>query len=202
MVWKHDTVTGEDGKARCGWASADPLYQKYHDAEWGRPLKDDLALFELLTLEGCQAGLSWITVLRKREHYRKVYDGFDPAKIARYSPAKLEKLLADPGIIRHKGKIDASVGNAKAYLSLVAREGSFAKFLWSFVGGKPRKNHPATLKDVPARSPESDAMSKALQKAGFKFVGSTICYAFMQASGMVDDHVEACHRSKPLGSKS
>src|SRR6266436_368934 len=122
MVQRHDTVNGTDGKPRCGWASADPLYQKYHDTEWGRPLKDDRALFELLTLEGCQAGLSWITVLRKREHYRKVYDGFDPKKIARYTPAKFKKLLADPGIIRHKGKIDASVSNAEAYLSLVERE--------------------------------------------------------------------------------
>src|SRR6478735_4133316 len=144
MVWKHDTVTGSDGKARCGWASADPLYQQYHDKEWGRPLKDDRALFELLSLEGFQAGLSWITVLRKREHYRKVYDGFDPKKIASYTPAKIE----------------ASIGNAKAYLGLVEREGSFAKFLWSFVGGKPRKNHPKSLKDVPPKSPESDAMSK------------------------------------------
>jgi DNA-3-methyladenine glycosylase I len=196
MVWKHDTVSGTDGKPRCGWATADALYERYHDSEWGRPLKDDRALFELLTLEGCQAGLSWITVLRKREHYRKVYDGFDPQKIARYSPAKLAKLLADPGIIRHKGKIEASVGNAKAYLALAEREGSFAKFLWSFVGGKPKKNHPRSLKDVPARSPESDAMSKALQEAGFKFVGSTICYAFMQASGMVDDHIVGCHRHR------
>jgi DNA-3-methyladenine glycosylase I len=196
MVWKHNTVSGADGKPRCGWASADPLYEGYHDSEWGRPLKDDRALFELLTLEGCQAGLSWITVLRKREHYRKVYDGFDPDKIARYTPAKLAKLLADPGIIRHKGKIEASVSNAKAYLALVEREGSFAKFLWGFVGGKPKKNHPKSLKDVPARSPESDAMSKALKKAGFKFVGSTICYAFMQASGMVDDHIVGCHRHR------
>jgi DNA-3-methyladenine glycosylase I len=158
MVWQHDRVSGADGKPRCGWVSEDPLYQKYHDTEWGRPLRDDRALFELLTLEGCQAGLSWITVLRKREHYRKVYDGFDPKKIARYTPAKLAKLLADPGIIRHRGKIEASVTNARAYLAL-----------------------------------ESDALSKALQKAGFKFVGSTICYAFMQASGMVDDHVAGCH---------
>ena len=178
MVWKHDKVSGADGKARCGWVSEDPLYQKYHDREWGRPLKDDRALFELLTLEGCQAGLSWITVLRKREHYRKVYDGFDPKKIARYSPAKLEKLLEDPGIIRHRGKIEASVGNARAYLAIIERDG-------------PRGF--STLKNVPARSAESDAMSKALQKAGFKFVGSTICYAFMQASGMVDDHVAGCH---------
>jgi len=198
MAWKHDTVAGTDGKARCGWASADPLYQQYHDKEWGRPLKDDRALFELLTLEGCQAGLSWITVLRKREHYRKVYDNFDPRKIARYTPAKLKKLVEDPGIIRHKGKIEASVSNAKAYLAMIERDGpgAFSKFLWSFVGGKPKKNHPKNLKDVPARSPESDAMAKALQKAGFKFVGSTICYAFMQASGMVDDHVAGCHRRK------
>ena len=196
MAWKHNTVAGSDGKPRCGWASADPLYEKYHDTEWGKPLKDDRALFELLTLEGCQAGLSWITVLRKREHYRKVYDGFDAKKIARYTPAKLRKLLADPGIIRHRGKIEASVSNAKAYLALVEREGSFSRFLWSFVGGKPKKNRPRSLKDVPATSPESDAMSKALKKAGFKFVGSTICYAFMQASGMVDDHIVGCHRHK------
>lgn len=193
MVWKHDTVAGTDGKPRCGWATADPLYEKYHDREWGRPLRDDRALFELLTLEGCQAGLSWITVLRKREHYRKVYDGFDPEKIVRYTPAKLARLLADPGIIRHRGKIEASVGNARAYLDLVEREGSFSKFLWGFVGGKPRKNRPKSLKDVPAKTAESDALSKALAKQGFKFVGSTICYAFMQASGMVDDHVAGCH---------
>ena len=196
MVWKHDTVIGTDGKPRCGWASADPLYEKYHDAEWGRPLRDDRALFELLTLEGCQAGLSWITVLRKREHYRKVYDGFDPQKIVRYTPAKLAKLLADPGIIRHRGKIDASVSNARAYLEIVEREGSFSKFLWSVVDGKPRKNRPKTLKGVPAKTAESDALSKKLAKAGFKFVGSTICYAFMQASGMVDDHVAGCQRCK------
>ena len=196
MVWKHDRVSGADGKPRCGWVSDDPLYQKYHDTEWGRPLRDDRALFELLTLEGCQAGLSWITVLRKREHYRKVYDGFEPAKIARYTPAKLAKLLADPGIIRHRGKIAASVTNAKAYLEIVAREGSFSKFLWAAVDGKPRKNRPKNLKGVPAKTPESDALSKKLSKAGFKFVGSTSCYAFMQASGMVDDHVVGCHCAK------
>ena len=193
MVWKHDRVSGADGKPRCGWVTNDPLYERYHDKEWGRPLRDDRALFELLKLEGCQAGLSWITVLRKREHYRKVYDGFDAHKIARYTPAKLARLLADPGIIRHRGKIEASVGNARAYLDLVEREGSFAKFVWSFVGGKPRRNRPRTLKDVPAKTVESDALSKALAKQGFKFVGSTICYAFMQASGMVDDHVAGCH---------
>ncbi len=195
MAIRQDTVVGTDGKSRCGWASADPLYEKYHDKEWGRPLKDDRALFELLTLEGCQAGLSWITVLRKREHYRKVYDGFDTHKIARYTPAKLAKLLADPGIIRHRGKIAASVTNAQAFLKLVEREGSFHRWLRKIVGELPHAK-PKTLKDVPARTPQSDALARALAKEGFKFVGSTICYAFMQASGMVDDHVVGCHRRK------
>jgi DNA-3-methyladenine glycosylase I len=195
MAPRQDTVAGTDGKRRCGWASADPLYEKYHDREWGRPLKDDRALFELLTLEGCQAGLSWITVLRKREHYRKVYDGFDAKRIARYTPAKRKKLLADPGIIRHRGKIDASVSNARAFLALVEREGSFYRWLRKTVGEPPR-DRPRTLKDVPARTPASDALSKALRKEGFKFVGSTICYAFMQASGLVDDHVAGCHRRR------
>ena len=195
MAIRQDTVVGTDGKSRCGWASADPLYEKYHDKEWGRPLKDDRALFELLTLEGCQAGLSWITVLRKREHYRKVYDDFDAKKIARYTPAKLAKLLADPGIIRHRGKIAASVTNAQAFLKLVEREGSFHRWLRKVVGEQPG-TRPKTLKDVPARTPQSDALAKALAKEGFKFVGSTICYAFMQASGLVDDHVVRCHRHK------
>lgn len=192
MVWKHDVVTLDDGKPRCGWVSDDTLYRAYHDSEWGRPLRDPHALFELLILEGCQAGLSWITVLRKREHYRKVYDGFDPVKIARYTPKKLDHLTADPGIVRHRGKIDASVGNAKAWLALAGREDPVA-FLWSFTGGKPLVRRPKTLKDVPAQTAESAAMSKALMKLGFRFVGSTICYAFMQASGMVDDHVAGCH---------
>ena len=195
MALRQSTVVGTDGKSRCGWASADPLYEKYHDSEWGRPLKDDQALFELLTLEGCQAGLSWITVLRKREHYRKVYDGFEPAKIARYTPAKLAKLLGDPGIIRHKGKIEASVSNARAFLALVEREGSFYRWLKKIVGDAPHTK-PKTLKDVPPRTPASDALAKALKKEGFKFVGTTICYAFMQASGLVDDHVVGCHRHR------
>lgn len=195
MAPRQNTVVGTDGKARCGWASADPLYEKYHDKEWGRPLKNDHALFELLILEGCQAGLSWITVLRKREHYRKVYDGFDPNKVARYTPAKLARLLADPGIIRHRGKIAASVSNAQAFLKLVEREGSFHRWLRKIVG-EPSHTRPKTLKDVPARTPQSDALAKALAKEGFKFVGSTICYAFMQASGLVDDHVVSCHRRK------
>jgi DNA-3-methyladenine glycosylase I len=192
MVWKHDVVTLDDGKPRCGWVSDDPLYRAYHDTEWGRPHRDPHKLFELLILEGCQAGLSWITVLRKREHYRTVYDGFDPAKIARYTPKKLDKLTVDPGIVRHRGKIDASVGNAKAWLALAEREDP-VKFLWSFAGGKPMVRRPKTLKDVPAQTVESAAMSKALTKLGFRFVGSTICYAFMQATGMVDDHVAGCH---------
>ncbi|MSP74951.1 MAG: DNA-3-methyladenine glycosylase I [Rhodospirillaceae bacterium] len=195
MAIRQDTAVGTDGKSRCGWASADPLYEKYHDKEWGRPLKDDRALFELLTLEGCQAGLSWITVLREREHYRKVYDDFDAAKIARYTPAKLARLLADPGIIRHRGKIAASVTNAQAFLKLVEREGSFHRWLRKVVDEQLHAR-PKTLKDVPARTPQSDALAKALAKEGFKFVGSTICYAFMQASGMIDDHVVGCHRRK------
>ena len=202
MVWKHDRATGADGKARCGWVSDDPLYQQYHDREWGRPLKDDRALFELLTLEGCQAGLSWITVLRKREHYRKVYDGFDPAKIA-LAPNPFRPKGAPPYAVQEGGELRAYHNIPHGHLPddlarrlVLSGLAAAAKFLWSFVGGKPKKNSPKNLKDVPAKSPESDAMSKALQKAGFKFVGSTICYAFMQASGMVDDHVEGCHRSK------
>ena len=191
MAWKHDLVTLADGKPRCGWVSDDPLYLPYHDDEWGRPHRQPHALFELLILEGCQAGLSWLTVLRKRAHYRKVYDGFDPARIARYTPKKLERLLADPGIVRHRGKVEASVANARAWLALAEREDP-VDFLWSFVGGKPRINRPRTLKEVPARTPESEAMSKALARLGFRFVGSTICYAFMQATGMVDDHIVGC----------
>jgi DNA-3-methyladenine glycosylase I len=183
-----------DGKPRCGWLGDDPLYIDYHDREWGVALRDDRALFELLILEGCQAGLSWITVLRKRENYRQAYDGFDPAKIARYTPAQQAKLMQNEGLVRNRAKIAASVQNAQAYLRIVEREGSFAKWIWQFVGGKPMKRSPAGLKDIPAKTPESEAMSKALRKEGFNFVGPTICYAFMQASGMVDDHVVGCHR--------
>jgi DNA-3-methyladenine glycosylase I len=188
---RADLVTLADGTPRCGWVSDDPLYIPYHDDEWGRPHRDASALFELLILEGCQAGLSWLTVLRKRAHYRKVYDGFDPARIARYTPAKLARLLADPGIVRHRGKIEASVGNARAWLALAEREDPVA-FLWSFVGGQPRINRPHGLRQVPARTAQSEAMSRALGKLGFRFVGPTICYAFMQASGMVDDHIAGC----------
>ena len=178
---------------RCPWCGEDPLYVAYHDTEWGRPERDGRVLWECLMLEAFQAGLSWITILRRRTGFRAAFAGFDPATVALWGEAEITHLLADPGIIRHRGKIEASVGNARAYLDLVEREGSFAKFVWSFVGGKPRRNRPRTLKDVPAKTVESDALSKALAKQGFKFVGSTICYAFMQASGMVDDHVAGCH---------
>lgn len=182
-----------DGKPRCGWLSDDPLYIAYHDREWGVELRDDRALFELLILEGCQAGLSWITVLRKRENYRRAYDGFDPAKIARYSPARQTKLMANEGLVRNRAKIAASVQNAQAFLRIVEREGAFAPWIWQFVGGRPLLRRPKTLRDIPGSTLESEAMSKALRKEGFNFVGPTICYAFMQASGMVDDHVAGCH---------
>jgi DNA-3-methyladenine glycosylase I len=192
MPSRPDTVVIAGGPPRCGWVGEDPLYLAYHDEEWGRPHRAPNALFELLILEGCQAGLSWITVLRKRAHYRKVYDGFDPARIARYTPKKIERLVADPGIVRHRGKVEASVANARAWLALAEREDP-ARFLWSFVDGKPKVNRPRRLRDIPAVSKESEAMSKALRKLGFGFVGATTLYAFMQATGMVDDHVVGCH---------
>jgi len=184
---------------RCEWCGDNELYQAYHDQEWGVPVYDNQILFEMLNLEGAQAGLSWITVLKKRAHYRRVFDGFDPAKIARYDRAKREALLADPGIIRNKLKVNAFIVNAQLYLDIQEQarrdEGpDFSALLWSFVGGKPMVNRRATLKDIPANTPESDAMSKALKKRGFKFVGSTICYAFMQATGMVNDHTTDCFR--------
>ena len=186
-----------DGLTRCSWCESSELYRKYHDEEWGVAEYDDLALFEMLNLEGAQAGLSWITVLNKREHYRKVFDNFNPEKIANYDEAKRQALLSDPGIIRNKLKVNAFIVNAQLFLDMQAqaekdKSPGFSEFLWSFVGGSPIVNTPKTLDDVPATTPESDAMSKALKKRGFKFVGSTICYAFMQATGMVDDHVEAC----------
>jgi DNA-3-methyladenine glycosylase I len=184
---------------RCPWAEKDPLYHPYHDLEWGVPLHDDRKLFEMLVLEGAQAGLSWLTILRKRDGYRRAFDGFDPAKIARYTDKRREKLLADPGIVRNRLKIDAAIGNARAYQELVREEGTFDGWLWSFVGGEPRTNRFRRLADVPARTPESDALSKALAKRGFRFVGSTICYAFMQAVGMVNDHLVSCPRHAAVG---
>ena len=181
-----------DGRPRCDWAMHDTLEQHYHDTEWGIPQHDDRMLFELLTLEGAQAGLSWRTVLHKRENYRKAFDQFDLAKIARYTPVRVEKLLQNPGIIRHRGKIEATIANARLALALIKSHGSLDAWLWSFVDGKPIINHPKRMADIPASTAVSDAMSRALKKQGFKFVGSTICYAFMQATGMTNDHLTTC----------
>ncbi|WP_246261864.1 DNA-3-methyladenine glycosylase I [Azoarcus taiwanensis] len=184
----------ESEPMRCGWAGSDPLYRAYHDEEWGVPVRDARRLFEFLILEGAQAGLAWITVLRKRERYREVFDGFDPVGIAAWDDEKKAALLGDPGIIRNRAKIDAAIVNARAWLALEAEGIDPVEWLWSFVGGEPRRNAWTALAEVPATTPESDAMSKALRARGFKFVGSTICYAFMQAVGMVDDHVVGCFR--------
>jgi DNA-3-methyladenine glycosylase I len=178
---------------RCAWANGE-LSIRYHDEEWGVPVHDDRTLFEFLILEGAQAGLSWNTILNKRENYRKAFDGFDPARVARYDRRKIERLLRDPGIVRNKLKIASAVGNAKAFLQVQKEFGSFDVYIWQFVEGKPRVNSPKSMKQVPARTPESDAMSKDLKNRGLKFVGSTICYAFMQAVGMVNDHVVSCFR--------
>jgi DNA-3-methyladenine glycosylase I len=183
---------------RCGWAK-NPLAIEYHDREWGVPVRDDRTLFEFLILEGAQAGLSWDTILAKREGYRKAFDGFDPAKVARYGAARKARLLANPAIVRNRLKIDAAVGNAKAFLAVQEEFGSFAAYAWAFVGGTPLRERRRTLADIPARTGVSDALSKDLKKRGFRFVGSTIVYAFMQATGMVDDHVEGCFRGKPDG---
>jgi DNA-3-methyladenine glycosylase I len=181
-------------RTRCGWAGTDPLYIAYHDEEWGIPVHDDRRLFEMLILEGAQAGLSWITILKKRENYRKAFDGFRPATIAAYDAKKVRALLADAGIVRNRLKIASTIGNARAFLAVQEEFGSFDRYIWSFVGGKPIRNHRRTLGDIPARTAESDAMSKDLKKRGFRFVGSTICYAFMQAVGMVNDHTVDCFR--------
>jgi DNA-3-methyladenine glycosylase I len=180
---------------RCTWPTK-PLDIAYHDEEWGVPLHDDRALFELLTLEGAQAGLSWSTVLAKRENYRRAFDNFDVEKVACYDARKAAKLLADPGIVRNRLKIAATIGNAQAFLAVQREFGSFDRYLWRFVDGKPINHRLRTSKQIPVRTPESDALSKDLLARGFKFVGSTICYAFMQASGMVNDHLVTCHRHK------
>jgi DNA-3-methyladenine glycosylase I len=179
---------------RCTWCGDDPLYVRYHDEEWGRPVHDDRHLFEMLILEGAQAGLSWITILRKRAAYRRAFDRFDARKIAKYGAAKKRALLADAGIVRNRLKIDAAVTNARAFLAVQKEFGSFDAYIWQFVGGRPRVNHPTAHDRIAASTPESDAMSRDLKKHGFRFVGSTICYAFMQATGMVDDHVRTCFR--------
>lgn len=177
---------------RCAWVTQEPLYIRYHDEEWGQPCHDDRKLFEMLILEGMQAGLSWITVLRKRENFREAFDHFAAHKIAQYDETDLERLMANPGIIRNRLKIQAASQNAKQFLAVQGEYGSFSQFIWQFVGGQPKINHWLHISEVPAATEESDAMSKALRKRGFKFVGSTICYAFMQATGMVNDHTTDC----------
>lgn len=188
--------------SRCFWVGDDPLYLAYHDEEWGVPVRDDRKLFEMLILEGAQAGLSWITVLRRREGYRRAFDGFDPEKIAGYGPDKIATLLADDGIIRNRAKVDAAIANARAFLRLRDEPGGFSGFLWSFVGGEPRRNRWRERGEVPAETAESKAMSKELRKRGFSFVGPTICYAFMQAVGMVNDHQVGCFRYHEVDSGS
>jgi len=188
----------ERSRPRCPWAGKDPLYITYHDEEWGVPVHEDRKLFEMLLLEGAQAGLSWITILRKREHYRKVFAGFDARKIARFRPARIERLLADPGIVRNRKKVEAFVDNSRAYLALCQEWGSLDRFLWSFCGGKPRVHRRRRLADVPATTVLSDALSKELRRRGFRFVGSTICYAFLQAVGVVNDHLVTCFRHREL----
>ena len=187
-----------DKKNRCGWVGDDPLYRAYHDREWGVPVRDDRVLFEFLILEGAQAGLSWITILKRREGYRRAFDGFDPEKVARYDERKKAALLQDSGIIRNRLKIEATVTNARLFLDLQGESGSFAAFLWQFVDGRPRRNSWKTTADIPAQTPESEAMSKELKKRGFRFVGPTICYAHMQATGLVNDHLVSCFRYREV----
>ncbi len=186
-------------KTRCAWAGSDPLYMAYHDREWGRPVHDERRLFEFLLLEGAQAGLSWITVLRKRDAYRQAFDAFDPVKVAAYGPEKVEELLNNPGIIRNRLKIKASIANARAFLRVQEEFGSFDRYIWGFVGDKQIRNAWKNMQEIPARTAVSDAMSKELKKRGFSFVGSTICYAFMQAVGMVNDHTPDCFCYREIG---
>ena len=181
-------------RARCAWCGTDPLYVSYHDTEWGVPLHDDRQLFEFLVLEGAQAGLSWLTILRKRDAYRAAFDQFDPEKVARYTPRRIERLLANPGIVRNRLKIESAVKNAKAFLAVQDEFGSFDSYMWRFVDGRPKQNAWRSLKELPARTPDSDGMSKDMVRRGFSFVGSTICYAHMQAVGMVNDHTVDCFR--------
>jgi DNA-3-methyladenine glycosylase I len=195
------TALPASARSRCAWVSDDPLYQAYHDTEWGIPETDDRALFEKLILDGFQAGLSWITILRKRDNFRRAFDAFDPEKIARYRAPRIEKLLNDPGIIRNRQKVEATVKNARAYLALREERGSFSEFLWQFTGGTTLINARTSTKQIPAETEASRAMSKALMQRGFRFVGPTICYAFMQAVGMVNDHTVDCFRYPELTAK-
>lgn len=191
MASSNDIREGE-GLARCAWVGDDPLYQAYHDEEWGVPLYDDRGLFELLMLEGFQAGLAWITILRKREAFRRAFLGFQPERIAAFQEEDIARLLADSGIVRHRGKIEATIAGARIWCAMMSEPRGFSRFVWSFVDGAPKRNSWRSLEEVPASTPESDAMSRALKKKGFRFCGPTICYAFMQASGMVNDHVVGC----------
>jgi len=191
-------VIRKEERPRCAWAVNDPGMQAYHDEEWGRPVHDDRVLFEFLTLEGAQAGLSWITILRKREAYRRAFAGFDPAKVARFGPAQVRKLMQDEGIVRNRLKIESTIDNARAFLRVQKEHGSFDRYIWQFVGGKPLRRLRRTLRDIPARTGESDAMSADLKKRGFRFVGSTICYAFMQGCGLVNDHTADCWKIRKI----
>jgi DNA-3-methyladenine glycosylase I len=187
-------------RTRCAWvAAADPLYVAYHDDEWGVPVHDDRVLFEFLILEGAQAGLSWLTILRKRENYRRAFARFDPKRVARFGPRDVRRLLADAGLVRNRLKIESAIRNARAFLAVQDEFGSFDRFQWQFVGGRPKRNTWTSVKQVPARTPESDALSQALRQRGFTFVGSTICYAHMQAVGMVNDHTTDCFRYRAVG---
>ncbi len=179
---------------RCAWAGTDELMVRYHDEEWGVPSRDDRHLFEMLILEGAQAGLSWSTILRKREGYRQAFEGFDPERVARFTPRRIERLLADPGIVRNRAKVEAAVSNARATLEMREAEGSLAELLWDLAGGSPVRNRWRSMEDIPAQTETSVAMSRALKARSFRFVGPTICYAFMQAVGMVNDHVIGCFR--------
>jgi len=199
---KKVVYTPPDSRPRCTWCVSSDIYVSYHDEEWGVPEHDDQKLFAKLILDGAQAGLSWITILKKRDAYYRAFDNFDPEKMARYSEKKIAALMADPGIVRNRLKINAAVTNAQAYLKLQKELGSFDKFLWQFTGGKTKRNAWTHMKHLPASTPESDAMSKALRERGFKFVGSTICYAFMQAVGIVNDHRVDCFRYKQVGKGS
>ncbi len=186
---------------RCAWARQEPEIT-YHDSEWGTPLHDEHRLFELLILEGAQAGLSWSTILRKRDNYRRAFNGFDPAVVAGYGPKKVKALLADAGIVRNRLKVESAITNAQEFQNIQQEFGSFDQFIWQFVGGKPKLNRWRTLANVPASTPESDAMSRELKRRGFRFVGTTICYAFMQATGMVNDHTTDCFRSAARAGKA
>ncbi len=197
----YRAVSRIDSKPRCPWCLGSDAYIAYHDHEWGTPVHDDRMLFELLILEGAQAGLSWSTILNKRGNYRKAFDDFDARRIARYSGKKVARLLADAGIVRNRLKISAAIQNAKAFLAVQKEFGSFDRYIWRFVGGRPKQNRRRNMKSVPASTPESDAMSADLLDRGFRFVGSTICYAYMQATGMVNDHLTGCFRHPQVQAK-